>query len=127
MSREEQQLQAFLDAVAADPYDETNHKVFADWLEEHGMDDEAAVQRRWTADLMRAAERYVRGTASSFGVPYDTLLAKAALWLDTGETIHVDELHAYDSDPEFWAHFEILTGRPVPLTRRDESFTHCAC
>lgn len=46
--------QAFEDALKADRFDELTHRVYADWLEESGSDDEAAFHRLWTADWQRA-------------------------------------------------------------------------
>lgn len=41
---------AFEAAIAAAPQDEAPKKVFADWLDERGESDEAALYRGWTAD-----------------------------------------------------------------------------
>ena len=45
---------AFLAAIAAAPEDEAPHRVFADWLDEHGEHEEAAYHRRWTVEVARA-------------------------------------------------------------------------
>ncbi len=52
----DEERQAFLDAIAADRYDQTTRLVFADWLNEHGLDDEAEVQRQWTPEKQRAED-----------------------------------------------------------------------
>lgn len=50
---------AFLAHFDATPDDVAPHHMYADWLEERGRDDEAAYQRRWTAEIGKA-ERWLR-------------------------------------------------------------------
>lgn len=38
---------AFNAAIDANPFDATNHLVYADWLQEHGQEDEADFRRLW--------------------------------------------------------------------------------
>lgn len=40
----------FLEALKVNRYDEDTHRVFADWLEEHGEDDLAEFHRTWTKE-----------------------------------------------------------------------------
>src|SRR5438309_1354658 len=48
---------AFLKALAGDGrYDHETRLVFADWLEEKGLDEEAVGQRRWTPAWQRAED-----------------------------------------------------------------------
>ncbi len=55
--------EAFVAAIKKDPYDQTTRLVFADWLEEHGEDDESLFQRNWTPEYQRS-ENYLRGYAA---------------------------------------------------------------
>ena len=57
MSEDVRRYQAFLEVLAKDPYDETTRRVFADWLEEKGLDDYAAEQRQWTRKGQEAIDR----------------------------------------------------------------------
>lgn len=55
----DEQRQAFLDALKEDPRDEVTHKVYADWLEENGFDDEAFLHREWTLQKYYEAVEFV--------------------------------------------------------------------
>ena len=57
--REKAERQAFLDAIKDDPYDQATRLVFSDWLEEHGLDDEARVQREWTRERYDVAWEFM--------------------------------------------------------------------
>lgn len=50
---------AFLAHLEANPRDEVAHRAFADWLLEHGEDDEADFHLRWTPQWQDAKERLV--------------------------------------------------------------------
>lgn len=128
--RTDDEKAAFETAIAENPYDGVTRKVFADWLEEHGFDDAAVLQREWTAEKMRAAEKYVRDFAEACGISQEELLTEAERFLDDGEEVLVGAEGvgmAYSSYPEFWEHFMILTGRPVPSEQRQAEFISCAC
>lgn len=53
----------FEEAIAENPYDRATRLVYADWLEEHGHDDEALVQREWTKEW-QDAKGYLENLAS---------------------------------------------------------------
>lgn len=77
---EDEARTAFEAAVARDgPYhlDTAAHRAFADWLEENGHDDEAAILRRWTP-ARQEAEDWLRDFAARCGqtcVNYDEACA----------------------------------------------------
>jgi uncharacterized protein (TIGR02996 family) len=134
--RKKDEKAAFEKAIEEDPYDGTTHKVFADWLEEHGFDDEALLQREWTPEKMRAAEKWMKEYAAACSEPdyyeltVEKLIDGAHRYLDTGAglCIGIDTPDVvYDSSEDFWVHFMVLTGRPVPSEKRGEVFIHCAC
>lgn len=52
----EPEKEAFLKAITADRYDQTTRWAFADWLEEHGYDDEAQEQRLWTREWQKSRD-----------------------------------------------------------------------
>lgn len=56
----------FEKAIQEDRYDEATRRVFGDWLEEHGFDDEAKVQREWTREKQEA-EDWLRDFANKCG------------------------------------------------------------
>jgi uncharacterized protein (TIGR02996 family) len=135
--RETQEKAAFEKAIAADRYDQATRRVFADWLEEHGLDDEAAVQRSWTPRKQQA-EDYLRDFAAELSafpddVTYERLLEVAHGVLDGDPDAHVligvdAPDRVWDEREKFWEEFEIVTGRKVDDDRRGEALpVSCAC
>lgn len=105
----------FEEAIEADPYDGVTRKIFADWLEEHGHDDEAVVQRSWTPEKQQA-EDWLTEYAQEHNLSYGDLIRAAHQLLDTGETSHVGvDMWNILFDPlrreELWARFALATGR----------------
>lgn len=50
-NKDDEMMLAFIHQINENPTDETTRKVFADWLEERGHDEEAAIQRKVTAEV----------------------------------------------------------------------------
>jgi uncharacterized protein (TIGR02996 family) len=105
----------FEEMIRADRYDRVTRLIFADWLEEHGHDDEAVVQRSWTIEK-QLAEDWLTGYAQEHNLAYADLIRAAHHFLDTGETNYVGvEVANVLFDPsrreEFWRRFETATGR----------------
>ncbi len=120
-------------AIKKDRYDQTTRLVFADWLEENGLDDEALIQRSWTREKQESEDwlrdyaedirntNYYRGEGyyESYGrkeFSYEDLLAAARSHLETGEETAVLGLNGPDSRDtmeEFWQHYAIVTGTAV--------------
>jgi uncharacterized protein (TIGR02996 family) len=136
--REEEEKAAFEEALAENPYDEATHKVFADWLEEHGFDDEALLHREWTPEKMRAAESWLENFAVECAevewqpLTYDKLIAAAHDYLDTGNWLCLsddtpDIALSNEGMESFWQHFMVVTGRPVPSDKLEARFIHCSC
>jgi uncharacterized protein (TIGR02996 family) len=132
--REEKEKAAFEEAIAENPYDEATRKVFADWLEDHGFDDEAVLQREWAPENMRAAEQWLKELADACSVgselTVEDLIAAAHAYLDSGADLclSVDTPRVMLNHPEqFWGVFMVLTGRPVPSEERSAKFITCAC
>ncbi len=48
--------EGFLRAIEKDRYDQTLRLVFADWLEERGLDEEAREQREWTPEWQQSED-----------------------------------------------------------------------
>jgi uncharacterized protein (TIGR02996 family) len=138
--------EAFERAIKDNPMDRDTRLVFADWLEENGFDDEAAVQRAWTAERHREAEAYLEHFAEECSgghdrevvTTVDDLLEIGNIILDAKKPkwkFH-DMIHLNHDTPDvaygeglrkFWESFEVVTGRPVPDDRREESFVSCSC
>lgn len=120
---------AFEEAIAENPYDETTRKVFADWLEEHGDDDEAILQREWTAEKHAAAEAFLDDYASQCDLSRDELLEIAQTYLaqGLGHTLGFDTPDIVWRSEDFWTHFMVVTCQPVPDEQRADVFLRCAC
>lgn len=145
MASDKEMILAFKEAIAKDRYDESNHRAFADWLEENGYDDEAVIQREWSVEGQLIAEsfmdEFLKKTRYGDREEYpeeaygefksvEEMMEAAATWLDKGER-HCfgyetpDELHG-ELVEAFWRHYQTLTGRPVAEDRRWRFF-RCAC
>lgn len=143
----------FLAAIAAEPYESIHHVAYADWLEENGHDDEAAVQRAWTPQKQRDAEAFMEKYVGSikdkwmegrweddYRIPHsgspptrDDLFAVAEQQLADPRGWHVLKIPFHEpkfidgeADAAFWRHYSTLTGRVVP---EDEcgSIVFCSC
>jgi uncharacterized protein (TIGR02996 family) len=124
---------AFLAAIKADRYDQAARIAFADWLEEQGEDDDAAVQRAWTSEKQRA-EDWLTEFAEECEMSYAELICAANDYLDQG-TEHVlgfmtpERVYreVYQEPGKFWTHFEVATGRGASAERRAGHFILCGC
>ncbi len=137
--------EAFEAAIKKDRYDQTTRLVFADWLEEHGFDDEAVVQRKWTPKYQKsedwlmeyakdiAATDYYKGVgyyeyrSEIRTFSYEYLLVLAAEHLESGEETALIGLNGPDSREtmeEFWKHYRVVTGADV---KEGYAITFFAC
>ena len=126
----EPEREAFLRAIAEDRYDEAARRIYADWLEEHGYDDEALVQRRWTAQKQRAAEEWLDGYAEMCDMTRAELIEVAERYLDhgAGYTLPFDTPDRVHEDAEqFWEHIALVTDRMIPEEHRHDVIFRCAC
>ena len=141
-----EQMAAFLKTIEADRYDGATRKVFADWLEENGYDDEALVQRSWTREKQESID-WLTDFASelsdeyetfmddleiegSYTMTYEDLIAAANAYLEKGEAFCLPfdtPDRVYDEIEVFWRHFEVATGRKVDEERKEGTFFVCAC
>jgi uncharacterized protein (TIGR02996 family) len=142
--RKRDEKAAFEQAIEENPYDATTRKVFADWLEENGFDDEAVIQREWTPEKMHAAEAFMDDYAAQLSEDPDEEELKSRIF-DREELLEIahmcldGEKYAgiglgfqtpdivWEKRREFWEHFMVLTGRPVPDDKREATFVSCAC
>lgn len=126
--------QDFLVALRENPADEVTRRVYADWLEEQGLDDEAEIQRNWTPEAYHKAVELVEDYANECDVTPEELLVCATHFLDTGDRMYLPfdtpEMACVDQ-LSFWLAYQILTGRPVMAAYdKDECGLHwvsCSC
>ncbi len=123
-----QQL-AFLKAIEENPADRANRLVYADWLEERGLDDEAQAQRDWViSPLKKRSEDWLRNFAEgSADLSFEELMVGAKRYVETGRYL-VDggRWEGFYTPDEFWWHYEILTGECVEESNRGNFFS-CSC
>jgi uncharacterized protein (TIGR02996 family) len=117
---------AFLAEIALNPDDETPHRIYADWLEEHGELDEAEKHRQWTTRRHRA-EQWLRNYALEIR-PYDDADPEKCYQLFLADAQNGDiYFHGVDTDSpphELFEHLSIVLGREVG--RGDFEYS-CSC
>jgi uncharacterized protein (TIGR02996 family) len=126
----EPEAQRFLAALDRGRFDKTTRMVFADWLEEHGYDDEAVFQRSWTREWQEARDHLLL-CAADCRITYDELLEAATAHLggkegDDEATLLLghDPDIVYDTET-FWRAYQTVTGRETGGDRG--GFFSCAC
>lgn len=79
------------------------------------------------ADKITVSDTYDEG--GRVGLTYDELMNYAAGWLSTGEEPclgSTDYQEHYRLFPEFWSHYQMVTGTHIPDDQK-EVFFRCAC
>lgn len=139
---------SFEAAIKENRYDTAIRRVFADWLDENGFDDEAVFHREWTAEWQRA-EDWLRNFATTLGVghysayggddkeiTYADMMRHAKAWVDSqgdswpeyftqiGSENARDEMHAHAD--EFWKNYAIVTKTEID-PNMDKHFYSCSC
>lgn len=117
---------AFLKALKENKYDKTTRLVFADWLEDHGYDDEATLQREWTEKYQKA-EDWLVDMSTSVEIPYETIIQAGFTYRDSGEYFIQEGtesarnfMHAGDNRELYWNNWEIVTGERLTDDDSDE-------
>lgn len=73
------------------------------------------------------AEAWLRRKADAFGLSYQRLLDITANWVESEcEYVGGSEMEGVYIDDDFWPHYELATGKPVPDGLR-HNFIGCAC
>src|SRR5438309_15079 len=67
------QYKSFLEKLAKNPYDETTHRVFSDWLDEHDQPEEAQTHREWTKEKQKA-EDFLKDLSRNVGMTWEEFL-----------------------------------------------------
>ena len=118
----------FVKALNKNPYDIATRGVFADWLEERGLDDEASEQRSWTKKK-HDAELWLKDFAVNLGMKFGELV-KEGDEIATGEYCFNNDDAPYimrNNWAEFLEHWQNYTGKKVNATEEDATYFHCAC
>lgn len=141
--------QAFLDAIREDPADAATRYAYADWLDEHGFDDEAAFARRWTPERHAEAGAWLERFINVYADKYDSeddgplprptvgqLLDAARAYLKdgsktcfhSGQGFGFCDAMATDYERQlFWKHYSTYDGVPVDadVMETGELFSCC--
>lgn len=123
------QRQAFLEAIGRDRYDWNTRKIFADWLEDKGMDDEALVQRNWTPEWQRAVD-WLTDLAKDIGLSYEKLMHVADEFINYGIPLVLDmdgSNRMYDDRDMFWPYYEKASRREFTKDHTLNGFVECEC
>ena len=127
---------AFLKALKENKYDKTTRLVFADWLEDHGYDDEATLQREWTEKYQKA-EDWLVNISTSVEIPYEDIIQAGFAYRDSRESFTIegsDEITTFmysgNNIELYWKNWEIVTGE-IPVgeehSYKTESPFRCSC
>ncbi len=131
----------FLEAIDSDPYDLALRKVFADWLDEFGNDEDADLaveQRAWTAEKT-LADLTIKELAAKADLTYEEVvtLVKALPNFDTYDNECNDQLYIFLYEEYAADEAQSLLNRMRPLTdvnvrwdeitRPDDESYYCSC
>lgn len=128
---ESEEKDALLKAIAENPYDRATRLVFADWLEERGLDDEATEQRTWTKEKQEKADakEWLEQKAVEHDVEYKQLLDAGydyaeqdqELWVRSKGGVWTHLALTPTAEEEFWKNWTLATGEEKP----EESYSGC--
>jgi uncharacterized protein (TIGR02996 family) len=136
---EEHEKAAFFAMIRADPKNNDTRLVFADWCEEHGETELAAMLRGGSEIWLRNfAEELNHANAEDPPSPwydppgdltYENLLKAVHAYLDTGKKVSLGMSASnvqWKHEKEFWNHFKVMTGRAVSDSEEEAAFAcHC--
>ena len=122
---------AFMRNIAEDPTDQLRRDIYADWLEEQGDDDEGLRQREWNA-----SREWMESWASGVNIAYtDVIEAGMSVFspgvygwdyhVQYGEDVAQSQM--YHDRPEWWRHWQIITGLRVNLKQQEFTVFSCSC
>lgn len=91
-----------------------------------------ALRHSWThpafgAPEMGGSKAWMEQWANAYGFTADKAIQRARGWLEYGDYwVEGGTFEGERIPPEFWTHFEAITGERVPDDKR-ESFVSCSC
>lgn len=81
-------------------------------------------------DEVSKSKRWIEGFAVEIDQTYNKLMRAAELWVIDSEYTY-DNSESYkahwDKFPEFWKHYQIVTGTALPESLERDSFFTCSC
>lgn len=130
----DKELLAFKTAIEANPRDWDTRKVFADWLEDNGFDDEALEQRNWT-EAKQSGIEWLTKFASDNDITYEEAILAGRDLVKYGNRYipgdgNMSPQEAMDDEETregFWKHFESATGIEVSEKDKEERAFSCSC
>lgn len=123
---------AFMDALIDDPEDVTTRMIYADWLEENGLDQEAANQRKWTPEYQQAYNWMMAFSVIS-EVPYKDLLTSAdddnwSSYTFNSNTKSYDATDLFNTHRDrFWKYYSILNEIDEKEVQDKDLYFSCSC
>lgn len=124
--------EAFLKALAENENDATTRLVYADWLDEQGLHEEADRQRQWPM-AREWLEKLCKSPNGWGEITYDELITfgrEVAKEEANKERVYTNStmwqtLEA--NSQEFWKNFTIVTGIPLPAAHESRGFHYWEC
>ena len=107
-------------------YPQTITSLRHDWT--HPAFVKAAQQSASVDDPVAASKRWIENFAVELDQTYNRLMSAAALWVEAEDYTHDNSetyKSHYDKFPEFWKHYEVVTGTKVK--DKESSFFTCSC
>jgi hypothetical protein len=80
------------------------------------------------ADPVAESRAWIEGFAAEIEQTYNRLMEAADLWIEEGDYTYDNSEHYkdhWDKFPEFWKHYEIVTGKKVE--DKSDTFFRCSC
>lgn len=125
------QRESFEMMLKENVYDEVTHRVFADWLSEQGLDEEAEYHYSWTKEKQEAID-WFEESAKSLGVSVEYLVKAGTDFVADGfrtSTNFQDTISDYylDNEEKYWRNWSLVTGKPKPDEREFELSPFVCC
>lgn len=126
------QREAFELMLKEDRYDEVTHRVFADWLSEQGLDEEAEYHYSWTKEKQEAID-WIHDWEDKLGLDRGELMkikpGEGDYGFYVGNRESERDEFLYEHRVQFFRELEIATGLEFSNEedREPDIYFHCAC
>lgn len=125
----ESEREAFEMALMEDPYDKVTRSIYADWLEEKGLDSEAQEERRKATDKWVYAAQDVEETAKK--LLYTGMLGLEEAMEEVKKTGHFycnsEEIYENGRFMKLLRDWSIYTGESISLEDATDMGFSCGC